>query len=39
MKISDIKAGANAGNPMMQSMAGEVVEEAEDIRAYIRYRF
>ncbi len=39
MKISDIKAGASAGNPMMQGMAGQVVEEAEDIRAYIRYRF
>ena len=39
MKISDIKAGANSGNPMMQRVAGQVVEEAEDIRAYIRYRF
>jgi hypothetical protein len=39
INISDIKAGANGGNPMMQGMAGQVVEEAEDIRAYIRYRF
>ena len=39
MKISDIKAGAAAGNPMMQAMAGQIVEEAQDIRAYIRYRF
>jgi len=39
MKISDIKAGAAAGDPMMQSMSGQIVEEAQDIRAYIRYRF
>jgi hypothetical protein len=39
MKISDIKAGAAGGNPQMQGMAGQIVEEAQDIRAYIRYRF
>ena len=39
MKISDIKAGAAAGNPMMQGMSGQIAEEAQDIRAYIRYRF
>ena len=39
MKISDIKAGAAAGNPQMQAMATQIVEEAQDIRAYIRYRF
>ena len=39
MSISDIKAGAAAGNPMMQGVSGQIVEEAQDIRAYIRYRF
>jgi len=39
MKISDVKAGAAAGNPAAQAMLGNIVESAEDIRAYIRYRF
>jgi len=39
IKISDLKAGAAAGDPMSQSMLASVIEEAQDIRAYIRYRF
>ncbi|NEW61735.1 DUF3373 domain-containing protein [Sulfurovum sp. bin170] len=39
IKISDLKAGAAAGDPMSQSMLAGTIEEAQDIRAYIRYRF
>jgi hypothetical protein len=39
MKISDIQSAANAGNPTAQAMAGQVVDKAQDIRFYIRYRY
>jgi len=39
LKISDIKAAASAGNPMAQAMLPKIVESADDLRFYIRYRF
>ncbi|MCH9739783.1 MAG: DUF3373 family protein [Epsilonproteobacteria bacterium] len=39
IKISDLKAGAAMGDPMSQQMLASTIEEAQDIRAYIRYRF
>jgi len=39
IKISDLKAGAAMGDPMSQAMLASTIEEAQDIRAYIRYRF
>lgn len=39
VKISDLKAGAAMGDPMSQAMLASTIEEAQDIRAYIRYRF
>ena len=39
IKISDLKAGAKAGDAMSQAMLANTIEEAQDIRAYIRYRF
>ena len=39
IKISNLKAGAAMGDPMSQAMLASTIEEAQDIRAYIRYRF
>ena len=39
MKIDDIKAAAAAGNPTAMGMAQGIVDEAQDARFYIRYRF
>jgi len=39
MSIEDIKAGAAAGIPQMVGMAGQVVDKAQDIRVYLRYRY
>ncbi len=39
IKIADLKAGAKAGDVMSQSMLSNTIEESQDIRAYIRYRF
>jgi len=39
MKIDDIKAGAAAGDPMAQAMLPNIVESAQNIRAYVRYKF
>jgi hypothetical protein len=38
-KISDIKAGAAGGDPMATAMSHMIVDKAQDIRAYVRYRF
>jgi hypothetical protein len=38
-KITDLKAGAAAGDPQAQAMLPYVVESAQDARFYIRYRF
>ena len=38
-KISDIKAGAAAGDPGSIAMLPSIVESATDARFYIRYRF
>jgi outer membrane murein-binding lipoprotein Lpp len=38
-KIDDIKAGAAAGDPMATAMSHMVVDKAQNIRAYVRYRF
>jgi len=38
-KIADIKAGAAAGDAMAQAMLPNIVESAQNIRAYVRYRF
>jgi hypothetical protein len=38
-KIADIKAGADAGDPMAQAMLPNIVESAQNIRAYVRYKF
>jgi len=39
IKISDLKAGAAAGDAMSQAMLANTIEKSQDIRAYIRYRF
>ncbi|WP_428737554.1 DUF3373 family protein [Sulfurimonas sp.] len=39
MKISDIQAAANAGDAMAQAYAAAIVDKAQDIRFYIRYRY
>lgn len=39
MAISDIKAAAAAGNAQMIGMASQVVDTAQDIRFYLRYRY
>jgi len=39
MSISDIQAGAAAGNPQMIGMASQVVDTAQDIRFYLRYKY
>ncbi len=39
MKIDDIKAAAAAGNMTAKGMAQNIVDEAQDARFYIRYRF
>lgn len=39
MLISDIQAAAAAGNPQMMGMAQNVVDTAQDIRVYLRYRY
>lgn len=39
MKISDIKMGAAMGDPMAAMMASQVVEKAQDLRFYVKYKF
>ena len=39
MAISDIQAAAAAGNAQMMGMASNIVDKAQDIRFYLRYRF
>ncbi|HHO42588.1 MAG TPA: DUF3373 family protein [Epsilonproteobacteria bacterium] len=39
MKISDIKMGAAMGDKEAKKMASQVVEKAQDLRFYVRYRF
>ena len=39
IKISDLKAGAAAGDTMSQAILAGTIEKSQDIRAYIRYRF
>lgn len=39
VKISDLKTWAAAGDPTAQGMLASTIESAQDIRAYIRYRF
>lgn len=39
MKISDIQAAAAAGNPTAQTYASKIVDKAQDIRFYLRYKF
>lgn len=39
MSISDIQNAAALGDPQMMGMAANVVDTAQDIRFYLRYRF
>jgi hypothetical protein len=39
MSIADLKTGAAAGDPMSQFYGSMTVDKAQDIRAYIRYRY
>jgi len=39
IKIDDLKAAAAAGDPTAQAMLPNIVESAQNLRAYIRYRF
>ena len=39
MAIADVKMGAAMGDPMASMMAPMIVESAQDIRFYLRYRY
>ncbi|MDM5272452.1 DUF3373 family protein [Sulfurovum sp. zt1-1] len=39
MKIDDLKAAAAMGDPTAQAMVPGIVDKAQDIRFYIRYRY